>query len=151
MTDEIVRLCEGYSIVSEYASFIVLENDAEYRRWKIDRKNATRIQRDRRAQQAVRERLERMRADAAAKLGPASTESTKPTAAPPSNTSSGAQPNQSNPAPSRPGNRSNGFDLNLPGGGGGGGAIDPITGTILISLGVGGLVASRKRRNEGAA
>ena len=28
--DEIVRLCEGYSIVSEYASFIVLENDAEY-------------------------------------------------------------------------------------------------------------------------
>src|SRR5262249_33151947 len=36
--DEIVRLCEGYSIASEYASFIVLENDAEYARWKIERR-----------------------------------------------------------------------------------------------------------------
>ena len=26
-------ICEEYSSVSEYASFIVLENDAEYRRW----------------------------------------------------------------------------------------------------------------------
>jgi Ca-activated chloride channel family protein len=37
--DEIVRLGEGYSIVSEYTSFLVLENDAEYRRWKIERRN----------------------------------------------------------------------------------------------------------------
>ena len=29
----IVELCEGFSIPSEYASFLVLENDAEYRRW----------------------------------------------------------------------------------------------------------------------
>ena len=40
---EIVRLCEGFSIASEYASFIVLENDAEYQRWKIDRRNVTRV------------------------------------------------------------------------------------------------------------
>ncbi|MGF2075290.1 hypothetical protein, partial [Enterococcus casseliflavus] len=34
---EVVRLCEAYSIASEYASFIVLENDAEYQRFKIER------------------------------------------------------------------------------------------------------------------
>ena len=58
--DEIVRLCEGYSIVSEYASFIVLENDAEYRRWAIERRNASRIERDRAAQAAVRTKLEEL-------------------------------------------------------------------------------------------
>ena len=43
--DEIVRLCEGYSIASQYASFIVLENDAEYQRWKINRRNLLRLAR----------------------------------------------------------------------------------------------------------
>ena len=51
---EVVKLCEDYSIVSEYASFIVLENDAEYQRWKIERKNLNRIERDRLAQARVR-------------------------------------------------------------------------------------------------
>src|SRR6185436_13972756 len=32
---EIVRLGEGYSVVTEYTSFLVLENDAEYQRWKV--------------------------------------------------------------------------------------------------------------------
>ena len=50
VVDEIVRLCEDFSIASEYASFIVLENDAEYQRWKIDRKNLSRLERDRTAQ-----------------------------------------------------------------------------------------------------
>ena len=57
MRDEIVRLCEDYSIVSEYASFIVLENDAEYQRWKIERKNVARMGRDRAALDARREAL----------------------------------------------------------------------------------------------
>ena len=68
--DEIVRLCEGYSIVSEYASFIVLENDSEYKRWQIDRRNATRVVRDRVAQQKVRDALERLRQQTVAQLGP---------------------------------------------------------------------------------
>ena len=68
--DEVVRLCEGYSIASEYASFIVLENDAEYQRWKIERRNATRVQRDRGAQLAVRERLEALRRQTAQQIGP---------------------------------------------------------------------------------
>jgi len=68
--DEIVQLCEGYSIVSQYASFIVLENDAEYKRWKIDRRNAVRVSRDRAAQQKVRDEMERLRQQAVAQLGP---------------------------------------------------------------------------------
>ena len=43
--DEIVRFGEGYSIVTEYTSFIALENDGEYQRWKIDRRNLLRLAR----------------------------------------------------------------------------------------------------------
>ena len=68
--DEIVRLGEGYSIVTEYTSFVVLENDAEYKRWKIDRKNALRIARDRRQQKAVASRLARLREQATTEIGP---------------------------------------------------------------------------------
>ncbi len=68
--DEIVRLGEAYSIVTEYTSFLVLENDAEYQRWKIDRKNALRMERDRAAQQRLRERLEAIRDRAVTRLGP---------------------------------------------------------------------------------
>ena len=49
---------------------IVLENDAEYQRWKIDRRNATRIVRDRRAQAAVREQLQALRQQTAQRVGP---------------------------------------------------------------------------------
>ncbi len=68
--DEIIRLGEGYSIVTEYTSFLVLENDAEYQRWKIERKNSLRIGRDRRAQQQRDQELERLRNQSLAGLGP---------------------------------------------------------------------------------
>jgi len=67
---EVIRLGETYSIVSEYTSFLVLENDAEYRRWKIERRNADRIATDRRAMEARHENLERIRNKAVAGLGP---------------------------------------------------------------------------------
>jgi Ca-activated chloride channel family protein len=67
---EIVRLCEGYSIVSEYASFIVLENDSEYKRWAIERRNATRVRRDDLARQRLQGELERLREQSLASLGP---------------------------------------------------------------------------------
>ena len=70
LVNEIVNLCEGYSIVSEYASFIVLENDKEYKRWKIDRRNATRIQRDRAARKKLDESLKELRENSMANLGP---------------------------------------------------------------------------------
>ena len=68
--EEIVRLCEGYSIVSQYASFLVLENDAEYKRWRIERRNAARIERDRAAMARLRDELRRIQTDSAADLGP---------------------------------------------------------------------------------
>ncbi len=68
---DIVALCEGYSIVSEYASFLVLENDAEYQRWSIARRNATRVQRDDAARARLTEQLQSLRDAALSKLGPA--------------------------------------------------------------------------------
>ena len=67
---EVVRLGEGYSIVTEYTSFIVLENDAEYLRWKIARNNVLRTGRDRQSQEVVRAQLDNIRNKALASLGP---------------------------------------------------------------------------------
>ncbi|HEY2952687.1 MAG TPA: VIT domain-containing protein [Verrucomicrobiae bacterium] len=68
--DDIVRLGEGYSIATEYTSFLVLENDAEFQRWKIARNNVLRTDRDRKAQEVVRSQLDAMRNKALADLGP---------------------------------------------------------------------------------
>ncbi len=68
--DEIVNLGETYSIVTEYTSFLVLENDGEYQRWKIERRNGRRLQRDREAQARLEERLEAIRSKAVTDLGP---------------------------------------------------------------------------------
>ncbi len=69
--EEVVRLGEDFSIVTEYTSFLVLENDAEYQRWKIDRKNRARIGRDRSAQLQREADLARLRNRSAADIGPA--------------------------------------------------------------------------------
>lgn len=146
---EIVRLCEGYSIVSEYASFIVLENDAEYRRWKIDQRNATRIQRDRQARAALRKRFSEIRETALADMGPGtSTEEEQITLAPEiSSNTPGTATRPAAPASTRDlnirpptGRRSGG------GGGMGGGAIDPITGAIALGLAGAAAAAGRRRR-----
>ncbi|MFB6346445.1 MAG: hypothetical protein ABEK50_11850, partial [bacterium] len=68
--DKIVRLGENYSIVTPYTSFIVLENDSEYQRWNIERKNQRRVQRDRAAQKARQKKLAKIRERAIDKLGP---------------------------------------------------------------------------------
>ena len=133
--DQVVRLGEGYSIATEYTSFIVLENDAEYARWKIARRNAARLERDRRAQEKVRADLDALRQKAAGKLGPveAAANGSRTAGAPPSGApaSAPAPANQvaSAPSQSRP---SRGIDLHL--GGGGGGAIDPVSGGIALGL-----------------
>jgi len=72
---EIVRLGEDYSIVTEYTSFLVLENDAEYQRWKIARKNLESTTRERQAQARLREQLDGIRNKAIANLGPQAVES----------------------------------------------------------------------------
>jgi Ca-activated chloride channel family protein len=152
--DEIVRLCEGYSIVSEYASFIVLENDAEYKRWQIERRNVTRVERDRAAQLALRTKLDQLRQQAAAQLGPAadsqaasSATTTSPTGTGPAADSSanftGATPSPAPVAP--PQQASRGWDISMPSGGGG--AIDPVT--ALLAAGLAGLGFAARRGKQG--
>jgi Ca-activated chloride channel family protein len=164
LRNEIVELCENFSIVSEYASFIVLENDGEYQRWKIDRKNASRIERDRDARKRLEKRLEELREASMANIGPrepskvekkesAQVASKRP------RKSNRSQPVSTRPVSTRPAsNRSFDFDVSTnrrssssssSGGGGGGGAIDPITG--MICLGFGGAAALRRRRKKQAS
>jgi len=79
--DEIVRLGEDFSIVTQYTSFLVLENDKEYQRWKIDRRNSRRLSRDRAAQASRQEMLDDIRTKAQANIGPQSASALKKAAA----------------------------------------------------------------------
>src|SRR5438876_919361 len=126
---EIVRLGEGYSIATEYTSFLVLENDAEFQRWKIARNNLLRTDRDRKAQQLARAQLDGIRNKAVANLGPAaeppqvaSAQSSAQTGVTPPAATPQAAPAQpaapANPAPARP---RNGFDF-----GHGSGPVGPL-------------------------
>lgn len=105
---EIVRLGEAYSIATEHTSFIVLENDAEYKRWSIDRRSSLRLARDREANQVLARRLEALREKAVAKIGP----QTGPIVSEPTETGSTAA-SRSQPAPQPSG----GFHLPHFGGG----------------------------------
>ena len=143
--DEVVRLCEDYSIASEYASFIVLENDAEYQRWKIERRNAARVERDERALSAVREKLEALRRKAEQQIGPVDPEARPASPAPTGPLASQApasQPGSASPQPPAP---RRGFDLPTPRRGGGG-AIDPVSGIVLLAAGSAGLRSLRRRK-----
>jgi len=131
---EIVRLGEAFSIVTEHTSFLVLENDAEYRRWKIDRRNALRLDRDRRAQREVRERLEELRRKSALALGPIGSGATEVVEAQPL-----APPTQAQPAPAPQPRRRRSADL------GGGGALDPVSAILAVALAGLGFVAVRRR------
>ncbi len=151
--DQIVRLCEGYSIVSEYASFIVLENDAEYARWAIERRNANRSGRDRAAQAALRTELARLREESLAKLGPTVEKmvSTKATDESVKQSDSTVQQAIPLPAPSSSTPRDLDFgpterNSNSSNSHGGGGAIDPIT--ALLAAGAAGASALAARRRQ---
>lgn len=74
---EIVRLGEEYSITSEYTSFLVLENDNEYKRWRIERRNLRRTARDRKSRQQLARRLTEIREKAVTELGPAAAREAK--------------------------------------------------------------------------
>lgn len=138
--DEIVRLGEAYSIVTEYTSFLVLENDAEYQRWQIERRNALRVERDRRAQARVREALDRIRDRSLEALGPAAVEkraSVNPVSpGAPAPAAPGANPAPA-PPPARAPQPANRSDVDFGGGGGGGGgggAIDPFGLGLVVAL-----------------
>ncbi|MEW6158923.1 MAG: VIT and VWA domain-containing protein [Verrucomicrobiota bacterium] len=140
---EVVRLGEAYSIASEYTSFLVLENDAEYQRWKIARNNALRSDRDRKAQEIVRASFEKMRNKAVSQLGPQGRElqlaSIQPAKAAPA---TAATPRPTSPSASQPpAPQRQSVDVNLGGGGGGGSA--PV-GPLLLVL----IAASRWFRSD---
>jgi Ca-activated chloride channel family protein len=129
---EIVRLGEAYSITSQYTSFIVLENDAEYKRWQITQRNALRIARDRKQQQRVQKELASLRQTAQVNIGPgAPVKQVK--------TTTTTQETASNQAPARQ-NRSSEHSWNF-----GGGAMDPVTGLIIFALAMFVIIAARKQ------
>ena len=153
---EVVKLCEEYSIVSEYASFIVLENDAEYRRWKIERKNLSRLERDRIAQTRPSEELAAARNESLSKLGPTAggalplaTNESRPVVQPAEQAAPVQMPVSRMPSPQPNLGPDRGFDLNLPTGGAGGGAIDPISAAIGLGLAGAAALAARRRKAEG--
>jgi Ca-activated chloride channel homolog len=145
--DEIVRLGEGYSIVTEYTSFIVLENDAEYQRWKIQRRNVVRLARDRKQQEVLQAELARIRDKSLADLGPNTAEANRPASSQPAVTTTvpGTVPQVAQPVPTS--GRNLDFRPSLPGGGGGGGAIDPVSGTIVLALAGLGFATGRRRKS----
>ncbi|QDS96543.1 Vault protein inter-alpha-trypsin [Roseimaritima multifibrata] len=153
--DEIVRLCEGYSIVSPYASMLVLENDQEYKRWKIEQRNATRIERDRASRQRVANQLAALR-DSNRSFVTASDDKPSATKTAPANPSNTASPKTDAPAasPAQPASQPSpsNVDLNIQrpeSRSGGGGAIDPITAMLAISsAGAAALAGRRRKRNE---
>jgi Ca-activated chloride channel family protein len=148
--NEIVRLGEGYSIVTEYTSFLVLENDAEYQRWKIGRKNVLRLARDRKQQQVLQTELARVRERALADLGPDAVDANRQAAGQSPVTT--AVPNASRPAtqpvsaPIQSSERNLDLQRAVPSGGGGGGAFDPISGAIVLALAGVGAAAQRRRK-----
>ena len=104
----------------------MLENDAEFQRWHIERRNALRLARDRGAQAKLASDLEAMRGKAADDLGPAAAD--QPAAAPAAVTPQ-AQAPQRQPAPrfSNSGN-SRDFGIHI------GGALDPIAAGMVAVL-----------------
>ncbi len=151
--DEIIRLGEAYSIVTEHTSFLVLENDVEFERWQIERRNALRLGRDRQTQRQVHQRLRQLRHESLVGLGPIegrATEETRiasssqpapPQAAPPQ-TAPRTAPRTERTQPAQP-RRRHGLEL---GGGdvGGGVAVDP-TSVIVAVMVMAGLAFAARR------
>ncbi len=153
--DAIVGLCENFSIVSEYASFIVLENDAEYRRWKIERRNASRIDRDRQARESLRQALDKLREKSLSQITPANSTNQKVVSDEQPESPSGdrlaSRRQPTDPVITTPRNTSRDIDFtvpSLPGPGGGGGCIDPITGLIGAGLAGASALAARRRKRK---
>ncbi len=128
--DEIIALGEEYSIVTEYTSFLVLENDAEYKRWKIERRNSDRIARDRDAQTKRKEQMDIIRKKAMANIGPQDMVKTVKTVEKPNRqaqpATSGQQPQTRPTSSSR---RSRGVDFNF-----GGGPVGPLSAGLILWL-----------------
>lgn len=151
--NEIVRLGEAYSIVSEYTSFLVLENNEEFKRWNIERRNVLRVTRDNKAIQATREKMDDLRKNMANNLGPAKEKNEKERSEKEKQVEDNliiTNKNQSTSTPITPTQSNNTSDesrtqnrnsRNFSGGGGGSGPVNP-----LILFGAIGLYLRRKKK-----
>jgi Ca-activated chloride channel family protein len=121
---EVISLAEQFSIVTEYTSFLVLENDAEYGRWKIERRNLDRTARDRQAQSQREAQLTRLREKALDQLRPQTVAQQQPGSGPievaSAKPASAWRPEA--PAPAQQSTASQSRNFRLPSGGGGGGS-----------------------------
>ncbi len=152
----IVSLGERYSIATRFTSFIVLENNEEYRRWKIERRNLRRLERDRAAQKKLEEKLAELRKKAAAKVGPSpgpkESPANKEAKAEAENGVASQKPaakrTQDETGDDSGSGRGRGRDLDVPsdGGGAGGGAFGPIGGALAVGLAGLWLVRRRNKR-----
>jgi Ca-activated chloride channel family protein len=147
--DKVIQLGETYSIASEYTSFLVLENNQEYKRWKIEQRNADRMKRDRRAQNQRRTMLERIRSRAIDDLGPVENgQPLKLASANQAKQQAGRRQTPRNSA-NQPAsaNRTNNSrrSVNLPSSGGGG-ALDPYSVLFALALAGSVLVSCNKRK-----
>jgi Ca-activated chloride channel family protein len=136
--DQIVMLCQQYSIASEYTSFIVLENDADYGRWKIAQRNARRLAQDRDAQAQLSAELEELRRrtpqglnEPISRAGAAGPVSSIAAPAPALNTPA-PQVRNTFPAPA--------FGRPY------GGTVDPLTGALAVVLGILAFTMVQRRR-----
>jgi Ca-activated chloride channel family protein len=144
---EVVQLGEQFSIVTEYTSFLVLENDGEYQRWKIERRNVDRLGRDRNAQATREAELASLREKALTQLGP---QAVVPAEGPTQFASAKPATQTPIPATTSPAS-SQSRDLSVPsssgGGGGGGGGSGPV-GPLFAALVA--WLARRKRQQTTA-
>lgn len=144
--DEIVSLGETYSIVSRYTSFLVLENDAEYRRWKIERRNAQRIERYRGKQRQLTQAIERLQNEALADLGPEPIRRMREESPVVTQANARPQPQASHTPNAQPAPSSRNVDMDFSRGGG---ALDPISVGIILALsGLGYAMSRRQEEHE---
>jgi uncharacterized protein (TIGR03382 family) len=142
---EVVRLGEAFAIATEYTSFLVLENDAEYRRWKIERRNLLLLARDREALDARRAAMEKLRQKVVTGLGPEAAHAERPAAAPAQQV---ARPNasaRSTPSAPPPQGRRGGRSADLPWGSGSGGSGSGPVGPLFAAAAV---WLARRRRSS---
>lgn len=124
---EIVRLGEEFSIVTEYTSFLVLENDEELKRWNIEQRNRVRLARDRASQSDREAVLASLRQKAVAGLGPEAKVVAQNNPAPVQTapTSAPSAPQVSMPQPASAPSQSQSRNFSF-GGGGGSGPVGPL-------------------------
>ena len=137
--DQIVRLGESYAIASPYTSYIVLENDAAFARWKIAQQNAFRVMRQREAEDAAESELQSLRQRSPNGLDGTNEIASAQDAQPqiPSKTSPTTPQSIETPAPRPPG----------------AGAFDPLMGAAVLALAaisLAELIRARGSRRNGS-